>query len=86
MLRYSPPKSWYYLKKQRQRRALAEGVGVFPAILIFSTGTWYADTDPAATADGYFVSDGGGGYVIDDAAIDGLAVSVRSSRIFLETV
>ena len=64
---------------------LAPGAGGgVPAVLILSGSDWYADSDPQATADGYAVSDGNGGYVIDDAVGSGLPVFLRGSRAYLE--
>jgi len=64
--------------------ALRKGGGALPAVFTLIESEWFADTADDATADGYAVSDGDGGYVIDDEAVSGLPVLVRGSRVFLE--
>lgn len=48
-------------------------------------GVWYADTEPGAVAEAWWVDDGAGGYELDTAATEGYAVYVRRGIIYIDT-
>ena len=73
------------MKRSTKLLTLFQGVGVpGPAVFVLVGGDWFADTSTDAVADGYAVSDGGDGYVIDDAAGSGEALFVLAGRAYLE--
>lgn len=67
---------------RRKRRRPADFI---PAVMVLGEdGVWYADTDPYAVAEAYWVDDGDGWYDLETEATEGYAVYVRRGRIYIE--
>ena len=67
----------------RSRFLFGAGFGLLPAVVVFDTPDWKADTDEAAIAGGFVVFDTGD-YVIDDLAVTGLPLFVQGQNVYVE--